>query len=150
MSVSYIPPGTTPSWAHLLGRGKAAKPRAAEPKQPAKVASPPIKTAIAKPAIVARVVKRAASKLPSFSHFLNPAAHVWTDDEPMKTSSLTNTAPRDPTAIAILAAAAKARTPTSRKPPAANHLLAKFLPQGGSGGRTFNGRRNTRTVEASR
>ena len=29
MSVSYIPPGTTPSWAHLLGRGKAAKPRAA-------------------------------------------------------------------------------------------------------------------------
>ena len=82
VSVPYVPPGTTPSWAHLLGRGKAAKPRAAEPKLPAKVAALPTKAAITKPSKIAQAVKRAASKLPSFSHFLNPAAHVWTDDEP--------------------------------------------------------------------
>ena len=33
VSVPYVAPGTTPSWAHLLGRGKAAKPRATAPRR---------------------------------------------------------------------------------------------------------------------
>ena len=126
VSVPYVAPGTTPSWAHLLGRGKAAKPRATA--VPAKAAALPTKAAITKPSKIVQTVKRAAAKLPSFSHFLNPAAHVWTDDEPTTTKPIKD--PATEQAQAILAAAAKARTPTNRKPPAADSLAGKILAAG--------------------